>query len=182
MKSRKALLPLLLLLAALAALSLRPRAPKASPAPAARTGAGKNASAEETPLIDLARLLSPPPESRAGRRDVFEYGMAQPDPDELPKAAPTSPPATPIPVTTPALPLRPAAPRLAAINLKYVGSLEARDGPKVAVLLTDHNEVLYGQVGESLANRYKIVRIGYESIELLDESSGQSRRIPYKSN
>ena len=87
------------------------------------------------------------------------------------------PVATPNPQVTP-----PLAPRLVAINLKYVGTLEAAGGLKVAVLLTDRNEILYGQVGQQVANRFKILRIGLESVEVLDEGSGQSRRIPFKGN
>ena len=52
----------------------------------------------------------------------------------------------------------------------------------MAVLLTDRNEILYGQVGQQVANRFKILRIGLESVEVLDEGSGQSRRIPFKGN
>jgi hypothetical protein len=73
-------------------------------------------------------------------------------------------------------------PRLASITLRYIGSLEAQGGIKVAVLLTDRNELLYGQVGQQVANRFKILRIGFESVEVMDEGSGQSRRIPLKGN
>jgi len=52
----------------------------------------------------------------------------------------------------------------------------------VAVLLTDRNEILYGQVGQQVANRFKILRIGFESVEVFDEGAGQSRRIPLKGN
>jgi hypothetical protein len=48
------------------------------------------------------------------------------------------------------------------------------------VLLTDRNEVVTGQTGDLVANRYKIVRIGFESVEVLDVGSGQTRRIPLK--
>jgi hypothetical protein len=74
------------------------------------------------------------------------------------------------------------APRALALNLKYIGSLENAKGLKVAVLLTDRNEVVTGQTGEVVANRYRIVRIGFESVEVLDVGSGQTRRIPLKGN
>jgi hypothetical protein len=68
------------------------------------------------------------------------------------------------------------------LNLKYLGSVENRAGVKVAVLLTDRKEVLTGQAGETVANRYRISRIGLESVDLEDMASGQSRRIPLRGN
>lgn len=166
---------------------LRPAAPTATRT--ARSG-GRASATAEWPQIGLGRLAEPAPSARAGRRDLFSFGAAQEDdgteqgvdgdgngrsgrtPSPLPE-----PVATPNPQVTP-----PLAPRLVAINLKYVGTLEAAGGLKVAVLLTDRNEILYGQVGQQVANRFKIVRIGLESVEVLDEGSGQSRRIPFKGN
>jgi hypothetical protein len=48
---------------------------------------------------------------------------------------------------------------------------------KVAILITDKNEILTGKVGEVVANRYKIGKIGFESVDLEDVTSGQTRRI-----
>jgi hypothetical protein len=137
----------------------------------------------------LDRLTSTAPPAKAGRRDLFSFGTAGPEGDEGEDAdqaaegpgssmkPPSIPVATPNPQVTP-----PLSPRLVAITLKYVGSLESAGGLKVAVLLTDRNEILYGQVGQQVANRFKILRIGLESVEVLDEGSGQSRRIPFKGN
>ena len=55
-------------------------------------------------------------------------------------------------------------------------------GVKVVVLLTDRREVLTGQAGQVVANRYRIARIGHESVDLEDVGTGQSRRIPLKGN
>ena len=52
----------------------------------------------------------------------------------------------------------------------------------MAVLVTDRNEVLTGQSGDVVANRYRIARIGIESVDLEDVATGQSRRIPLKGN
>ena len=82
-----------------------------------------------------------------------------------------------------ARPRRPSVtPSLPPLNLKYIGSVENKAGVKVAVLVTDRREVLTGQAGEVVANRYRIARIGLESVDLEDVSSGQSRRIPLKGN
>jgi hypothetical protein len=132
---------------------------------------------EELPLIDLARLQADRPVPRVGRRDLFEFG------------APPTPPPTPRPVFTatpealgssPPTPL--PSPRLPPLSLRYIGSLENARGLRVAVLLTDRNEVLTGQAGEILANRYRIARIGYESVDLEEVGTGQVRRLPLRGN
>jgi hypothetical protein len=66
--------------------------------------------------------------------------------------------------------------------VKYIGSVEARRGPKVAFFLTDQKEVLSGQVGETVMNRFKIVRIGLESVDVQELASGQVRRLPLRGN
>ena len=74
----------------------------------------------------------------------------------------------------------PATPALPPLNLRYIGSVESARGVKVAVLVTDKREVLTGQAGEVVANRYRIARIGLESVDLEDVGTGQSRRIPLR--
>jgi hypothetical protein len=73
-------------------------------------------------------------------------------------------------------------PRLPPLNVKYVGSLERPPGLRVAVLLTDRNEILTGQAGEVVANRYRIVKIGLESVDLQEVGTGETRRIPLRGN
>jgi hypothetical protein len=176
--SRQTLLVLALVLAAgtVAYLRLRPDLP------AGGSGARSRApgtAATEVPAIGLARLDAPLAASAAGKRNLFEFGAAAAPEDEEPDEEPDAP--TPPPQMSPTLEATPPpGPRLFAITLKYIGTLEAEGGLKVAVLLTDKNEILYGQVGQQVANRFKILRIGHESVEVLDEGSGQSRRIPLK--
>jgi hypothetical protein len=83
---------------------------------------------------------------------------------------------TPPPVTVP------TPPPLPPLNIKYIGAFEGNKGLKVAVLMTDRKEVLTGQVGEVVANRYRIVKIGLESVDVQDVGSEQVRRIPLKGN
>ena len=185
--SRRWLGASLLVLATVLALYVRLR-PQPTAPPLGSRPRGRGAATSELPRIDLARLSSPPPATKAGRRDLFGFGEAAPDAEEAEgeggRGKPAHvPPPTPAPVVTPNPQIAPPpAPRLVTINLKYIGSLEAQGGVKVAVLLTDRNDILYGQVGQQVANRFKIVRIGLESVEIFDESAGQSRRIPLKGN
>ena len=72
--------------------------------------------------------------------------------------------------------------RLPPLSLKYIGSVENAKGVRVAVLLTDRNEVLTGQPGEVVANRYRIAKIGFESLDLEEIGSGQTRRLPLRGN
>lgn len=133
--------------------------------------------------IDLARLSAERPDRGAGKRDLFRFGSAAQAED-----AGDTGPAVPVPAYTPP-PARPvdvnagsAAASLPPLSLKYLGSVESRTGVKVAVLLTDRKEVLTGQAGETVANRYRIARIGLESVDLEDVASGQSRRLPLRGN
>ena len=160
-------------LAAVIALRLR----SAPGAPAGSGGRAADAKADVMPRIDLARIDAPPRTSKAGQRDIFEYGRAPQA--EAPEQSPVTE-ATPMPMVR-LDPTPPPAPTLAPLNLKFIGSLDNARGLKVAVLLTDKNEILTGKVGEVVANRYKIGKIGFESVDLEDVTSGQTRRIALRS-
>ena len=132
------------------------------------------------PRIDLARLGTERPDTTAGRRDLFRFGSRR-DPDVEAAAQAHAPAPTPAPpVETVYVPTPPPGPP--PLQLRYLGSVENRAGVKVAVLMTDRKEVLTGQMGETVANRYRIARIGLESVDLEDVGSGQSRRIPLRGN
>jgi hypothetical protein len=155
-------------------IALRLRATSDSPGASGRPSA--DAKLEDLPRIDLKRVDAPPHASKAGERDIFEFGrppVADTPPPPIVEAAP-EPMAnlnpTPLPVPT-----------LAPLDLKFIGSLDNSRGLRVAVLMTGKNEILTGKVGEVVANRYKIGKIGIESIDLEDVTSGQSRRIALKS-
>jgi hypothetical protein len=162
------------------------RHPKAGPAATARPRSSLPAA--PIPRIDLARLDARAPAANVGGRDLFDFGA----PSFVPVAAPAPPPAgTPPPAASPGGPggtatlgdlAGPAVPRLPPLNLKYIGSVDNGKGVKVAVLVTDRNEVLTGQPGQILANRYRVARIGLESVDLEEIGSGQTRRIPLKGN
>ena len=178
MSRRRWAVPALLLAAAAFAgwIVLRDSGPAPGHAAAAgepRAGARRE---PEVPRIDLARLDRERPASGVGRRDIFDFGAAEPVP--MRSVAPAPPPVeaapTPPPVTAP------PAPSLPPLNVKYVGAFEGKRGLKIAVLMTDRKEVLTGQAGEVVANRIKIVRIGLESVDVQEVGSDQVRRIPLK--
>jgi hypothetical protein len=145
----------------------------AGPRVSARAAGGS----EAVPRIGLDRLFQRTPPVPVGRRDIFDFGV----PPAPPEAERTPPPITqalaPTPVPTP-----PGPPPPPPINVKYIGSVEAQKGPKVAFFLTEQKEVLTGQVGDTVMNRFKVVRIGIESVDVQDMGSGQVRRIPLRGN
>jgi len=163
------LLAVTVLLLAVVAYRLR----STSGSPTATSARSAESKLDELPRIDLARLDAAPKESKAGGRDIFEFGP--PPAAETPAAAPTPEPA-PVPMVDLA-PTPPPVPTLPPMNLKFIGSLDNSRGLKVAVLMTEKNEILTGKLGEVVANRYKIDRIGFESVDLQDVTSGQTRRI-----
>jgi hypothetical protein len=178
------LVPGLAVAAALAAawIVLGEGAPANVPAPGAATEPVRAAGRGEpdVPRIDLARLDRARSASGVGRRDLFDFAVA---------AAPPAPRMAAMPrvaaVETPPPPpayVAPTPPPLAPLNIKYIGAFEGRRGLKVAVLMTDRKEVLTGQPGEVVANRYRIVRVGLESVDVQEVGSDQVRRIPLKGN
>lgn len=153
-----------------------------APAPVVPAGPGRNVARRvpaggAIPVIGLDRL-APRGEGRVGKRNVFEFApvVSAPTPsrtaDTAFVAVATSPP-----ITTPPTPAPPPP-----LSVKYIGSVESKKGLKVAVFLTDRRELLTGQEGDVLANRMKVVRIGYESVDVQDVGSEHTRRIPLRGN
>ena len=131
--------------------------------------AGPGGTEPDLPRIDLNRLEAPRSRSGAGRRDLFDFGV------------PPTPPPTPVPVTVPTpvpTPVVPTPTPLPPLTVRYVGAIEDKRGLKVAVFLTDKEEVLTGQAGQLVGNRFRIVRIGLESVDIQEVGSEQTRRIP----
>jgi hypothetical protein len=130
----------------------------------------------DVPRIDLARLDRVRPATGIGQRDLFDFATPPPPPPtpEPPPAPIVEAMPPPVTVATP--------PPLAPINIKYIGAFEGKRGLKVAVLMTDRKEVLTAQAGQVVANRYRVVRIGLESVDVQEVGSEQVRRIPLKGN
>jgi hypothetical protein len=171
---------LLGLLAVAAVVVFWPQLSGSSAAPAVLSRSSRPAEPlPPVPRIDLARLEETRSDVEVGRRDLFAYGPPDKDGYEPPPEATPVPRMTP-PPTTGASGGRAARGGLPPLNLKFIGSVGNAEGVKVAVLLTDSNEVLTGQRGDVVANRYRIARIGIESVDLEDVGTGQSRRIPLK--
>jgi hypothetical protein len=87
-----------------------------------------------------------------------------------PKAPPPPPPAPvrPVQPVEPAAPTGPPPPPpLAPIALKFIGIVEAPShGEKIAILSDGRNAPFYGKEGAIIEGRYRILKIGVESVEL----------------
>jgi hypothetical protein len=150
-------------------------------APAVLSRSRPEAPLAPVPRIDLARLQAPPTDVEIGRRDLFAYGP----PRRSTQPAESTPPPAPRPIRPPTDSAQNVANRpgsLPPMNLKFIGSVGNEEGVMVAVLVTERNEILTGQPGDVIANRYRIEHIGIESVDLADVGTGQSRRIPLKGN
>jgi hypothetical protein len=142
-------------------------------------------SSQSSPNIELDSLLTEVPEYEGRGRNLFDYGRP-PAPDR---------PTTPTPAATTTIPApvqpRPTTPRPSAapqkpIDLKFAGFVEkphseGGDSKKYAVFLSGV-EILTGAEGELVANRYKIVEIGLESVTVSVEGSDSTQKIPLRTN
>ncbi len=177
-KGARWVVPALVAVAVLAAAWawVRAAAPGSEAVPATRTDDARAGPPEGTlPRIDLGRLDRRPPEAGLGTRDLFAFATPRPPPPPPPPPS-TEAPAEAAPVTAP------TPPPLPPLDIKYIGTLETKRGLKVAMFLVGGKETLTGQAGEVVANRFKVVRIGLESVDVQDLGSEQVRRIPLKGN
>jgi hypothetical protein len=148
----------------------------------ARTNARRSRATEGavTESVDLASLLSEVPEYGGSGRNLFAFG-SRPVVTPPPRSETPAPP-PPRPVTRPPTAPVTSTPR---INLKFAGYVETKtvqgEMKKYAVLL-DGTEILTGAEGDLVANRYKIVQIGLESVTLGVAGSNDTQRIPLESN
>jgi hypothetical protein len=176
---------LLAVLAVAAVVALWPRLQGSGDVPTLASRARGGTPLPVVPRIDLDRIEEAPTDAEVGRRDLFIYGPLSRTAEMEPPSSPTSAPA-PVterpPAADPSARMAASRPTLPPLNLKFIGAVGNTRGVQVAVLVTDRNEVLTGQAGEVIANRYRIKRIGIESVDLEDVGTGQSRRIPLKGN
>lgn len=144
-----------------------------------------SASSGPQPSQTAPGAATPPPvapvklEALAGERHVpsdtdrnpFTYRARVVTPP--PRPVSTAPP----PVSTePPRPVPPPGPPpVPPIPLKFIGLLERANGVKWAVL-SDGKFVMHGREGDIVDGRYRIVKIGTESIELT-HADGRGRQV-----
>ena len=117
---------------------------------------GPSAQTMTAPDVHLQTLDDERPEPQGAERDLFRF---------KPKAPPPAPP-RPQPTTPTGPPPTPTGPPPPApITLKFLGFVTAPGG-KIAVLSDGLGEPIRGREGETILGRYRILKIGEESIEI----------------
>jgi hypothetical protein len=128
-----------------------PGSPRTGGAAAQATGAAAD--------VHLQALGADRPKPRGADRNLFRF---------RPKAPPPLPPSLrplPPPVVNPEPPGPPPPPPVPPIPLKFIGTVE-RGGQKLAILSDSAGHVSFGPEGSTIDGRYRIIRIGAESVEM----------------
>jgi hypothetical protein len=132
-------------------------------APAARRGAQAADAVVES--IALDRLQKPAPEPTAAGRNPFRFeAQRQATPSEghqqaARRSVPDDEPAGPVPNGA-----GPAGPP--PIPLRFIGTVDELARHLKLAVLSDGRNVFYGREGDIIEGRYRILRIGVESIEM----------------
>ena len=131
--------------------------PRRGTAPAAQ------AAGPTAPEVHLDALDSAHPKPAPAERDLFRF---KPTPPPSPPPATQRPPAGAGP--TPGVPSGPPPPPSAPpIALRFIGVIESPEkAQKIAVLTDGRGAPFYGKEGEVVEGRYRILKIGVESIEI----------------
>jgi hypothetical protein len=144
-------------------------APQARTPAAARTGQGA-----EVDVVRLDALTRVRPEPQSGLRNPFRFRPVAPPPEPSLGPRPTGGGAG---TAGPAMPVGP--PPLPPIALKFIGVVEQAPARLKLAVLTDGRNVFYGKEGDVIEGRYRIERIGVESIEMayVDGRGRQTLRL-----
>src|SRR5687768_14197993 len=158
----------------LAICALRPSAPAAAASTSAAQSRDGGQAARTPPPVAPVKLdtltadREPPGQTN---RNPFRYEAKAAPPSTTKQAAPPPVEATEAP--KPVMPIGP--PPTPPIPLKFIGVLERANGVKWAVL-SDGKVPMHGREGDIVDGRYRIVKIGTESIEMT-HIDGRGRQV-----
>jgi hypothetical protein len=164
------LIVLALTVAVAAAMQWWPTKP-AAPAPAAsnaRRAAGKTPETVEPAdlVVRLDELKGERPDAEGTDRNPFRFKPKPPPP-------PPAPPVTQRPAQPEGPPVNQGPPPPPPIPLKFIGTVEPKPGDKVAAF-SDCRYTFRGREGEVIDGRYRLVRIGVESV-VMEYVDGRGR-------
>lgn len=150
----------------------RSSTPPRAPAPGSAAAA---ASAGEVEPVRLERLATKGPEPTDGRRNPFSLEPEAPPPSEKVAGGPGSAgvPAAPVGPPEPTGP--PPPPPIAPIALKFIGTVTVPTKVGRIAAFSDGKFVYYGREGEVIEGRYRIVKIGEESVQM-EYADGKGRQ------
>ncbi len=143
----------------------------------ARQQAVRTGQPEEVEPVRLDALTRVRPEPQTGARNPFRFRPAPaPGPAMLSRPQAGAPGGPNLP-GAPAGPVGPPPPPPMA--LKFIGVVERTPSQLKLAVLSDGRNVFYGREGEVIEGRYRIERIGVESIEMsyVDGRGRQTLRL-----
>lgn len=156
--------------------------PAATPPPAARARGNARATADAEPVVlrpvRLDALTASREQPNATPRNPFRFQPRVVAPPPRPPVSTTPQEiAKPVPPPVPTGPPPPPP-----IPFKYIGVVTRENGVKWAVLSDGKSAPQHGKEGDVIDGRYKILKIGLESIELsyLDGRGRQTVRLDGK--
>lgn len=141
--------------------------PVLSPETEPGAAAARQAPPAEGPSVHLDALTADRPKPVGSDRNLFQFKPKAPPRPPMPRIE-TAPPQPAGPPPTPPPP---------AIALKFIGVVDqGGQTKKIAILSDSAGHVFYGHEGDIIEGRYRVIRIGAESLEIayLD---GTGRRI-----
>jgi len=133
------------------------------------TPGGRTATSVTAPDVQLQALQEQRPQPQP-ERNLFRFKPKAPPP--APRAA-----APPPVVAVPSGP--PPPPPLAPIAMRFIGLVEAPEHAQKIAILSDGRGIYQGREGDIIEGRYRIMRIGVESVEIayLDGRGRQTIRL-----
>jgi hypothetical protein len=134
---------------------------------ARRRSAAAGGPAVEAVHLDALAVSGAKPDE--GTRDPFRFNAPAPPP------RPVTPVAGPGDISASQSPLAPVPAGPPPMLLKFIGILKPASTAPIAVL-TDGKNVFYGRQGETIEGRYRIERIGVESVEMA-WADGQGHQV-----
>jgi hypothetical protein len=146
---------------------------------------GNQTKSTQDPLLMMDVLQAKKPEYLNEKRNIFAFPAPPPPPAAQMVQQEPLPPVCGDNVCQPGedptgCPVDCGPPPPPEIPLRYIGFLQEAEGS--VVFLTDGNDVYMGRVNDVIANRYRILKITDESVELGYLSLNQSRTIPFQGN
>lgn len=150
----------------------RSATPPRTPAPGSAAAA---ASAGEVEPVRLERLATKGPEPTDSRRNPFSLAPEAPPPSEKVAGGPGSASGPPVPVAPPEPTGPPPPPPIAPIALKFIGTVTVPTKVGRIAAFSDGKFVYYGREGEVIEGRYRIVKIGEESVQM-EYADGKGRQ------
>jgi hypothetical protein len=158
---------------ALVSQATSPNGPSPSNSRAGAAQAHDKPPAPTAPDVHLEALEDERPAPSDAERNLFRFKPKAPPPASMR-------PPTPVETAPPVATGPPAPPPLPPITLKFIGVMEQQGTKvKIAVFTDGQGPPMFGSEGGTVAGRYRVIRIGVESIELsyLDGRGRQTIRL-----